>query len=164
MLRWLCVLSVASALKHSPSKRKSISRPARGALEAETGDGIGEYMCYMYGCEWTLILCIKYVQVVIQGIFEKFLHTLSLAAHLLHSLLIIINHTFPLCNQSTIQHLCLNYVKLRHSEEKIIGLWLFPNPFTILFIISYVLIFTIICLFYKYYISFILNTFYQENS
>ncbi|XP_021936362.1 phosphatidylinositol 4-phosphate 5-kinase type-1 alpha-like isoform X4 [Zootermopsis nevadensis] len=27
------------ALKHSPSKRKSISRPVRGALEAETGDG-----------------------------------------------------------------------------------------------------------------------------
>ncbi|KAJ9596710.1 hypothetical protein L9F63_012268, partial [Diploptera punctata] len=29
------------ALKHSPSKRKSISRPVRGALEAETGDGAG---------------------------------------------------------------------------------------------------------------------------
>ncbi|XP_023717229.1 phosphatidylinositol 4-phosphate 5-kinase type-1 alpha isoform X2 [Cryptotermes secundus] len=27
------------ALKHSPSKRKSISRPVRGALETETGDG-----------------------------------------------------------------------------------------------------------------------------
>ncbi|XP_069687908.1 phosphatidylinositol 4-phosphate 5-kinase type-1 alpha-like isoform X12 [Periplaneta americana] len=29
------------ALKHSPSKRKSISRPARGTVETETGDGTG---------------------------------------------------------------------------------------------------------------------------
>lgn len=42
VLRWLCVLSVVTALKHSPSKRKSISRPVRGALETETGDGTGE--------------------------------------------------------------------------------------------------------------------------
>jgi len=42
VLRWLYVLSVVTALKHSPSKRKSISRPTRGALEAETGDGAGE--------------------------------------------------------------------------------------------------------------------------
>lgn len=32
------------ALKHSPSKRKSISRPARGALEAETGDVAGGFV------------------------------------------------------------------------------------------------------------------------
>jgi hypothetical protein len=43
VLRWLCVLSVVAALKHSPSKRKSISRPVRGAPEAEMGDGAGEY-------------------------------------------------------------------------------------------------------------------------
>jgi hypothetical protein len=43
VLRWLCVLFVVTALKHSPSKRKSISRPVRSTLEAETGDGAGEY-------------------------------------------------------------------------------------------------------------------------
>lgn len=48
VLRWLCVLFVVTALKHSPSKRKSISRPARGALEAETGDGAGEYDGHSY--------------------------------------------------------------------------------------------------------------------
>jgi len=35
---------IPSPLKHSPSKRKSISRPARGALEAETGDGAGGFV------------------------------------------------------------------------------------------------------------------------
>ncbi|XP_021936368.1 phosphatidylinositol 4-phosphate 5-kinase type-1 alpha-like isoform X9 [Zootermopsis nevadensis] len=35
---------IPSPLKHSPSKRKSISRPVRGALEAETGDGAGGFV------------------------------------------------------------------------------------------------------------------------
>jgi hypothetical protein len=55
VLRWLCVLSVATALKHSPSKRKSISRPVRGALETETGDGTGECNTWAPPYTWKFI-------------------------------------------------------------------------------------------------------------